>query len=84
MTHGKGRRAANPVHLLCTSPAQTPTHPPELLPFDAGFHADTGKRRQLLRQGFATKRAAQEALAEAVGASPRGMVASRSTIKLDE
>lgn len=40
---------------------------------DAGFHADTGKRRQLLRQGFATKRAAEQALAEAVGASARGM-----------
>ncbi len=24
---------------------------------DAGFHAETGKRRQLLRQGFGTKRA---------------------------
>ena len=51
---------------------------------DAGFHADTGKRRQLLRQGFATKRAAEQALAEAVGASTRGMAVSRSTIKLDD
>lgn len=51
---------------------------------DAGFHTDTGKRRQLLRQGFATKRAAEQALAEAVGASTRGMAVSRSTIKLDE
>ncbi len=51
---------------------------------DAGFHADTGTRRQILRQGFATKRAAEAALAEAVGASTRGMAVSRSTIKLDE
>lgn len=50
---------------------------------DAGFHADTGKRRQLLRQGFATKRAAQEALAEAVGASTRGMMASHETASTD-
>ena len=51
---------------------------------DAGFHADSGKRRQLLRQGFATKRAAEQALAEAVGVSTRGMAVSRSTIKLDK
>ena len=51
---------------------------------DAGFHAETGKRRQLLRQGFGTKRAAEEALAEAVGAATRGMAVSRSTVKVGE
>ena len=51
---------------------------------DAGFHAESGKRRQLLRQGFGTKRAAEEALAEAVGAATRGMAVSRSTVKVGE
>jgi integrase len=51
---------------------------------DAGFHAETGKRRQLLRQGFSTKRAAEEALADAVGAATRGMAVSRSTVKVGE
>jgi integrase len=51
---------------------------------DAGFHADSGKRRQVLRQGFATKRAAEAALAETVGDATRGMAVSTSTIKLGE
>lgn len=51
---------------------------------DAGFHAETGKHRQLLRQGFSTKRAAEEALAEAVGVATRGMAVSRSTVKVGE
>jgi hypothetical protein len=45
---------------------------------DAGFQAETGKRRQLLRQGFGTTRAAEEALADAVGAATRGMRAQGS------
>ena len=49
---------------------------------DAGFHADSGKRRQVLRQGFATKRAAEAALAEMVGDATRGMAVSSSTMKL--
>jgi len=49
---------------------------------DAGFHADSGKRRQVLRQGFATKRAAEAALAEMVGDATRGTAVSTSTLKL--
>ena len=49
---------------------------------DAGFHGDSGKRRQVLRQGFATKRAAEAALAEMVGDATRGMAVSSSTMKL--
>jgi hypothetical protein len=49
---------------------------------DAGFHADSGKRRQLLRQGFATKRAAEAALADMVGDASRGTAVSSSTMKL--
>jgi hypothetical protein len=49
---------------------------------DAGFHADSGKRRQVLRQGFATKRAAEAALADMVGDATRGMAVSSSTMKL--
>jgi hypothetical protein len=37
-----------------------------------------------LRQGFGTKRAAEEALADAVGAATRGMAVSRSTVKVGE
>jgi hypothetical protein len=32
---------------------------------DAGYHAGSGKRRQTLKQGFPTKKAAQTALADA-------------------
>jgi hypothetical protein len=49
---------------------------------DAGFHADSGKRRQVLRQGFATKRAAEAALADMVGDAARGTAVSTSTTKL--
>ena len=49
---------------------------------DAGFHADSGKRRQVLRQGFATKRAAESALADMVGDATRGTAVSTSTTKL--
>lgn len=51
---------------------------------DAGFQADSGKRRQLLRQGFATKRAAETALAEIASDVNRGMAVSTSTMKLGE
>ena len=49
---------------------------------DAGFNAASGTRRQVLRQGFATKRAAEAALAEMVGDASRGMAVSTSTMKV--
>jgi integrase len=51
---------------------------------DAGVHPDTGKRRQLGRQGFDTKRAAEAALAEAIGEVSRGMAVSRSSVTVGE
>jgi len=51
---------------------------------DAGVHPGTGKRRQVGRQGFATKRAADNALAEALGEVNRGTVVSRSTTTVGE
>ena len=51
---------------------------------DAGFHPKTGKRRQVLRQGFATKKAAQEALAEMVAASTSGTVVTRSMMNVQD
>ena len=51
---------------------------------DAGFHPETGKRRQVLRQGFATKKAAQEALNDLASASARGQVVTRSTISVQD
>ncbi len=49
---------------------------------DAGFNAASGARRQVLRQGFATKRAAEGALAEMVSDASRGMAVSTSTMKV--
>ena len=51
---------------------------------DAGFHPETGKRRQVLRQGFATKKAAQSALNDLASASARGQVVTRSTISVQD
>ena len=51
---------------------------------DAGFHPETGKRRQVLRQGFATKKAAQAALNDLASASARGQVVTRSTISVKD
>lgn len=48
------------------------------------MHPDSGKRRQLSRQGFATKRAAESALADAIGEVNRGSVVSRSTMTVGE
>ena len=46
---------------------------------DAGFHAESGKRRQLLRQGFGTKRAAESgALATAWASSRSGQWLTRA------
>ena len=51
---------------------------------DAGFHPETGKRRQVLRQGFPTKKAAQLAMNDLASASARGQVVTRSTISVKD
>ena len=51
---------------------------------DAGYHAETGARRQVLRQGFPTRKAAQEALSDLIGANTRGSVVTRSTISVKD
>lgn len=51
---------------------------------DAGVNPETGKRRQMLRQGFATKREAEKALATAQHSVDRGSVVSKSVIKVDD
>ncbi len=51
---------------------------------DAGFHPETGKRRQVLRQGFSTKKRAQLALNDLASASARGQVVNRSTISVKD
>jgi integrase len=51
---------------------------------DAGFHPETGKRRQVLRQGFATKKAAEAALAEVLQAAQLNTVVAKSTMRLGE
>jgi integrase len=51
---------------------------------DAGFHPETAKRRQVLRQGFPTKKAAQLALNDLASASARGQVVTRSTISVKD
>jgi len=50
---------------------------------DAGVNPETGKRRQMLRQGFATKRAAEKALAAAQQSVEQGSVVSKSSMKVD-
>ncbi len=55
-----------------------------------GFRADlgpdpaTGKRRQLNRQGFRTRREAEAALEEALGAARSGSAVSRSAMTLGQ
>ena len=49
---------------------------------DADFHPESGLRRQVLRQGFPTKKAAQEGLNELICANSRGSVVTRSTISV--
>lgn len=51
---------------------------------DAGVHPGTDKRRQISRQGFATKRAADDALSEALGEVNRGTVVSRSVMTVGD
>ena len=50
---------------------------------DAGFQPDTGKRRQMLKQGFATKKEAEVALAGAVRDASRGSVVSKTPVRVD-
>jgi hypothetical protein len=49
---------------------------------DAGISAGTGKRRQMLRQGFKTKREAETALAAAQQSVEHGSVVSKSSMKI--
>lgn len=51
---------------------------------DTGFHPETGKRRQMLKQGFATKKEAEAALAEALPYRATGTAVARSTIRVEE
>jgi integrase len=51
---------------------------------DVGYQPVTGTRRQMLRQGFSTKKAAQEALNDLIGANTRGTVVTRSTISVKD
>ncbi len=50
---------------------------------DTGYHAGTGKRRQLLKQGFPTKKAAQVALAEVISGSSKGSVVSKTAVRVE-
>jgi integrase len=49
---------------------------------DAGFQPGTDRRRQISRQGFATRKAAEAALNEAVQKSAQGTIVSRSSTRL--
>ena len=51
---------------------------------DTGFHPETGKRRQSLKQGFRTKREAEAALAEAQKTVLDGTVVANSNMRLDD
>jgi integrase len=49
---------------------------------DAGIHPDTGRRRQVLRQGFATKKQAEAALTDVLQAAIRNSVVAKSSTRL--
>jgi hypothetical protein len=51
---------------------------------DLGPDPSTGRRRQLAKQGFRTKREAERALDEVLHAVPKGGTPSRSAITLEE
>lgn len=51
---------------------------------DTGFHPESGERRQSLKQGFRTKREAENALAEAQKTVIDGTVVATSNMHLDE
>ncbi|MEM8620171.1 MAG: site-specific integrase [Actinomycetota bacterium] len=50
---------------------------------DAGVNPETGKRRQMLRQGFKTQREAEKALAATQQAVEQNSVVAKSTMKVD-
>ena len=49
---------------------------------DAGFHPETGRRRQVLRQGFATNKQAEAALTDVLQAASRNSVVAKSSTRL--
>ena len=51
---------------------------------EAGLHPETGKRRQVKRQGFRTKREAEQALAEVQKTVFDGTVVANSNMRLDD
>jgi integrase len=51
---------------------------------DAGFHPESGKRRQILRQGFATKKQAEAALNDAVQSVAKNAIVAKSSQRLGE
>ena len=51
---------------------------------DAGFHPETGRRRQVLRQGFATKKQAEAALTDVLQAATRNSVVAKSSTRLGD
>ncbi len=51
---------------------------------DTGFHPETGKRRQSVKQGFRTKRQAENALAGVQNTVIDGTVVATSGMRLDE
>ena len=51
---------------------------------DAGLHPATGKRRQILRQGFPTKKLAEAALGDVVQSVSRSTVVAKSSMRLGE
>lgn len=51
---------------------------------DAGVNPDTGRRRQMLRQGFRTKKLAEDALAELSADNMRGAAVARTTVRVNE
>jgi hypothetical protein len=51
---------------------------------DVGVAAESGRRRQLLRQGFTTKRAAEDALEETLLAARGGSLSGKSKLSLGE
>ncbi|MEX2625923.1 MAG: site-specific integrase [Ilumatobacteraceae bacterium] len=51
---------------------------------DAGVNPESGRRRQMLRQGFTTKKDAEAALAELSAASQRGAAVARTTTRVSD
>jgi integrase len=51
---------------------------------DVGFHPDSGKRRQIRRQGFPTKKQAEAALEELLRSAANNTIVARSSVRLGE